>query len=266
MQKSPKTRLNSAQEGFRERTGQKTAPRSTPKSPKIPVGVIVAIIGALSTLVVAVITSLLAPSVTIKATATAEARLTSLLVAALKTPSATPLATLTLPPLDTPAPTPFMVSLMTGWTAFKEPKSAVQLIESAQGLEIHYSLSENGWVSISHAVASGELVGSNKLVLYSSGTGALNTLEIKVVYQPNTTTNKSPTFSVLNPRATTIDYSKSGLEVPYVNMMCWTETGCNGTERVDVEKIWKVEIGISARAGDEGGSGMILVKKFDAVK
>ena len=164
-----------------------------------------------------------------------------------------------------PAPTTVTIDCMRGvslWSTYWDDKgSSVETSfvqdEKTNLMEIDYTIETDGYVAVSREISSEILSGTQGIRFSYKGSGAPNTIELKMIYRPDAE-GKSAVFSVLWNRATGVQ-DWTSLESPYSLFVCWTDTGCQAGESLDLGRVWKIDIAISNKKGDTPGSGTVLI-------
>ena len=124
---------------------------------------------------------------------------------------------------------------------------------------ISFSLREGEWILITKEIRPGTLKGTEGVSFYYAGSGAPNTIEIKFFYENNAI------FSAERNRAT----NTQGWEhfvAPYTSFACWTSTGCSEKDKLNLDRVVKVDIAVSSKNGGEAGSGIVLVDDLRFIK
>ena len=183
----------------------------------------------------------------------------------------TPTATKT-PATPTPTPTPEegdnIIDTMdstSGWRRYQDDIGSTINIESVpgrtdNGTKISYDLEDWGWVLISKEIDPEILSGYDGLRFYYKGSGKPNTIELKLIYEDDTT------FGVVWHRATVADNWVT-LEAPYSEIDCWwPKANCQeyGYD-LDLEKVRKIEFAISHKEGDVYGSGWMIIDDVQGI-
>jgi hypothetical protein len=174
--------------------------------------------------------------------------------------------------LVVPAPAPVIIDTMDGvslWNTYLDDKGSSITVGLAPGrttnaMELSYTVKKDGYAAVSREISS-EILASTKAIGFSfKGSGAPNTIELKLLYKPNDN-GKSAIFGVLWNRATDVK-NWTSVVAPYSLFVCWTATGCEPGEALDPSKVWKIDIAISSKAGDTPGSGTILVDDVQGIR
>jgi len=206
------------------------------KNSKVDTAIIVAVIGAVATVAVALITNMNRQPV----------------------PSPTPQPSLIIDSLESTF----------GWTTYTDGKSPAMIQispvtgKTGNGLEVSYTIEQGRWVGIFREISPDLLVGTDAIRLSYKGSGVSNTIELKLLVKIDD--EHSAVFSVLRSRASnTRDWTI--LEVSYPEFICWTDTGCNAGDQIDLSKVWKLDVAISNKSGDTAGSGTIIFDDIQAI-
>ena len=123
-------------------------------------------------------------------------------------------------------------------------------------IEISYTLTpdDGNWVLISRPVNMQPLSGTTRGIrFYCSGSGRYNTVELKLLYAPDT--DQSVTFVKLWPAATVADWRS--LEVLYTEFDCG-ET-CPPGGQLELGKVRTINFAISNAQGGTSGSGTVAI-------
>jgi hypothetical protein len=186
------------------------------------------------------------------------------------TPTSTPTPTLTSTSTPTAPPTPPPETIDTmdstsDWRIYQDDMGSTINIESVpgrtdNGINISYDLTEWGWVGISKKIDPKILSEYDGLRFYYKGSGDPNTIELKQIYEDNTT------FGVLWNRTTVADNWVT-LEVPYSEIGCWwPKANCQEYGyRLDLEEVRKIEFAISNKEGDVYGSGWVIIDDVQGI-
>jgi len=185
------------------------------------------------------------------------------------TPTATPTDIPTPTPTNTPTPTPVVIDTMdsiSGWSMRSDTKSTIE-IRSVRGtiddaIEISYTLTatltanSGNWVLISRPVNMQPLSGITKGIrFFCSGSGNYNTIELKLLYAPDPTTDQSVTFVKLWPAATVADWRS--LQVLYTEFDCGETCPPNG--QLNLGEVRTINFAISNAQGGGSGSGTVAI-------
>lgn len=185
------------------------------------------------------------------------------------TPTSTPTLTPTNTATHTPTLTPTPVVINTSnWASYTDNKGSTlsQMSvtdELGPALELDFNLVEDGWVGIFKVLDPASLMDTNQLKIDYRGTGASNTIELKLLYPPNNE-NVSTTFKMVwNQATTTQDWVTK--VVPYTEVSCWEVFPCPENGRLNPKNIWKIDIAISNKSGDSPGSGTWRLSDIQAL-
>ena len=192
------------------------------------------------------------------------------------TPSVTPTQTDTPIPTDTPTPTqtatPTPLDSMDNtlnWKTYTEGKGSTITINSRPGLignatEIVYDVIASGYVGIHKDIPVGSLdPGDAGLRFYYTGSGVANTIELKVLYTPDTS-GESEVFSVEWPGAS-VASGWVPLEARYDQFECWPDTGCAEGEKLDPTRAWRIDFAISNKYGGTPGEGTVMIDEVQVM-
>lgn len=163
-----------------------------------------------------------------------------------------------------PKPKPFIIDNMTSinyWNTFSTERSSLSVSDVTDGvkhaLRLEYSVERDTWVAIYREINPAALAGTRAIGFSYTGTGAPNTIELKLFRKPDEN-GKSAIFGVAWSHATNTDGWRQ-IEAPYSLFVCWIETGCKPGDILDPGEIWKIDIAISNKTGDLPGSGTIII-------
>ncbi|HOS79830.1 MAG TPA: hypothetical protein PLJ24_06170 [Anaerolineae bacterium] len=166
--------------------------------------------------------------------------------------------------LIVPAPKPIVIDDMTGvtlWSRFEYGGSSMTVQgvsdKTTSALKLDYTVEKYGWVAIHREISPAMLAGTRAIGFSYRGSGAPNTIELKLFRKPDEN-GRSAIFGVVWNHATNADDWRS-LEAPYSLFVCWQDTGCKPGEVLDPNEVWKIDIAISNKAGDIPGSGTVLI-------
>lgn len=189
------------------------------------------------------------------------------------TPTLTPTIMPTLTPTNTPTytptltPTPVVINT-SNWASYTDDKGSTlnqMSVSSELGpvLELSFDLIEDGWVGIFKVLEPASLMDTNQLRINYRGTGASNTIELKLLYPPNNE-NVSTTFRLIWNQATTTQ-DRITKEVPYTDFTCWEVFPCPENGQLNPKNIWKIDIAISNKSGDSPGLGTLQLSDVQAL-
>ena len=114
---------------------------------------------------------------------------------------------------------------------------------SDNAVEISFDLKQYGYVGVSKEYYPGLLSDTDGIKFSYKGSGAPNTIELKLIYAPDSN-GKSAVFSVSWHHITATNDWKT-FEVLYSQFGCWADTGCVLNEQIDLGKVWKVDFAVS---------------------
>lgn len=185
------------------------------------------------------------------------------------TPTATPF------PTEAPTPTPSIKYIdqfeaIRNWeTAFCDDKCggskgassvSISLIPGRTGkaVKVSFDLKESGWVLITRGIYPGLLFETSGISLFYRGSGAPNTLELKLILRYPGDTDDT-TFGMAWPRATLTDNQWVLIEAPYSSFTCWwPQSNCaKHGDVLDLTKVVKIDLAISNKSGDLPGYGEV---------
>lgn len=153
---------------------------------------------------------------------------------------------------------------MAGWQEYtvKNGGSTVRLApvagQSGSALEIGYQLAPSEWVGAEKDLPARLLEGMDGLQISYQGTGATNTIELKLIYD-QAAEPKGAVFSRLRYHVTNTEGEWVTLAIPFTEFGCWPETGCAAGVPLDPARIGRVDIAISNKVDDEAGVPGVLV-------
>jgi hypothetical protein len=156
------------------------------------------------------------------------------------------------------------------WNTYSDDKGSTIEIVPRQGmndsaLEIVYNLQSDGWVGVSKVIDADLLSGTKKIGFYYQGSGAPNTIELKLLYTP--VDGENAVFSVLWHSAT-VKEDWTFLEAPYSDFICWVGTPCPEDGLLNVARVWKIDFAVSNKSGmgDEPGFGVVAIDDVQGVR
>lgn len=158
----------------------------------------------------------------------------------------------------------FTMDDLAGWNIYNTGKSSASIVTTTgmagQALAISYTLGANEWVGISNRITPGAISGTEEIGFSYQGSGAPNTVELKLIYDAGTV------FGILSPPTATVTSGWTLFEVPYSKFACWRDTpGClTGEEKLDLDKVTIVDIAISNKPGSTPGHGRIVIDELHA--
>jgi hypothetical protein len=178
------------------------------------------------------------------------------------------------PGLPSPDTTPASSSLDTmdstlNWRMYSDDVGSLGTISSIPGMignaiEIAYDLMEWGWVGIAKNIDSETLSGARAIGFLYRGSGAPNTIELKLLYEPDST-GESAVFSVFWSRATVAD-DWARLEAPFSVFACWEDTPCRRGEGLDPSRVMVIDFAVSNKPGDVPGGGAIAIDQVQVIE
>jgi hypothetical protein len=208
------------------------------------------------------------------------------------TPSNTPTftSTPTTTPTFTPTPTPTPIDRMdtlANWVPLEQNESTINIDltqgntdeEIDQAMEISYELINSGeYVVIYKEFNSAILLGTQQIGFWYKGSGAFNTLELKLFHPEEVCDNgerRRAIFSVDWSRATNTNDQWVFQMADYSAFQYWAgnpgnpddpPSGCTPNESLDLTKVDKLEFAISNRPhhGDEAGQGIVVIDDVQA--
>jgi hypothetical protein len=131
-------------------------------------------------------------------------------------------------------------------------------------IQLSFDVRPSGWAGISKDIKPELLANTGKIRFSYKGDGARNTLELKLLYGPDSG-NRMAVFSTLWPAATTTS-DWVAVEVPYSRLTCWPDTGCRTGDKLDLRRVRKIDFAISNKLGDTPGLGSVTLGGIEAVK
>lgn len=196
-------------------------------------------------------------------------------------PSPAPVPTLALTatsthtpePTDTPTATPVSAPTRAhipplAWSTYSDDKGSSITIRPVQGnddaVEVSFDVKADGWVGLLADFDPALFYGTRGIRFFRKGSGARNTIELKLLYVPDAN-GESAVFSVLWPKATVAD-DWAPLEAPYGDFMCWRDTPCPQDGRLDLDRVWRVDLAISSKPGDTPGTGVVTIDDIQGIK
>lgn len=199
----------------------------------------------------------------------------------------TPIPTLTVTPTETavspaptetaiaPSPTPMDTNTVVnmdsrvGWVTYDDGQGSSIVINSVSGMtqnaiELSYNLKESGYVGLHTDLPAKALVGANGLQFFYRGSGVTSTIELKLIYTPNSE-GKSPVFSTSWLHATASG-EWSSLEAPYADFLCWEATGCLTGESLNPARVARLDFAVSNKPGDAVGGGTLTLDEVTLIR
>lgn len=150
------------------------------------------------------------------------------------------------------------------WNTFTLTETSRSFLVSLPGKRnkaaaISYSLREGEWFLMTKDIRPGALKGTEGISFDYAGSGAPITIEIKFFYENNAI------FSAERNRATNTQ-SWEYFAAPYTSFACWPSTGCSEKDKLNLDRVVKLDIAVSSKNGGEPGSGIVLVDDLRFVK
>jgi len=121
-----------------------------------------------------------------------------------------------------------------------------------KAVTIPYNLQAGEWILITRNMQPRNLIGTDGIDFYYAGNGAPNTIELKLFYENDTI------FSVERNRAT----NTQGWEyfpASYTSFKCWTSTGCSEKDKLNLDRVVKMDIAVSSKNGGVPGPGIVMI-------
>jgi hypothetical protein len=56
------------------------------------------------------------------------------------------------------------------------------------------------------------------------------------------------------------------LVASYDDFGCWPDTGCFPGEKLDLDKVWRIDFAISNKTGDTPGKGLVTIDSVQGIK
>lgn len=175
-----------------------------------------------------------------------------------------------LPSTNSATPTPFIIDTMEtlDWEQYGDNKGSSIVLRSKPGIadnavEIAFELEPDGYVGISKVLDPGILSGTDGIKFSYNGSGAPNTIEIKLLYAPDSK-GRTAVFSASRHHITATDGWQT-FEVLYSQFGCWIDTGCAYDEKIDLKKVWKIDFAISNKLGDTPGVGIVAIENIEGI-
>jgi hypothetical protein len=150
-----------------------------------------------------------------------------------------------------------------GWFTYDDALGSSISLGSTPGwignaLGLCYSLrQQDAWVGVYKEIDPVVLSGLEGLSFRYTGTGAPNTIELKLLYGPDAE-DKRAVFSVYWPAATDAAQVRT-LEAAFSDFWCWPNTGCTQDDKLDPAKVRRIDFAISCKQGDTPGQGMVTI-------
>lgn len=177
-------------------------------------------------------------------------------------PTSTPILYIAIDPMEATA----------DWIQYTDDKGSTMVIGQVDGktnkaVQLSYALKEWGYVGITRLLIPCELFGTRGIRFSYRGTGAPNSVEVKLIYTPDGR-GREAVFSVIRNRATDTNGKWVLFEALYSEFKCWPDTGCSATNPLDISKVQKIDFAISNKRdlGDVAGVGAVLIDDVQAFK
>lgn len=161
------------------------------------------------------------------------------------------------------------MDVASGWTRYEDGKGSSLTVATVPGvsgmaLELSFNLVPDGWVGISKPIRPDvlEMLPETRGIrFYCRGLGASNTIELKLLYQPDPD-GQSAVFGV-NWYGVTAVADWTSLEATYDSFQCWVGTGCQPGEKLDLTRLWKLDFAISNKPGGTPGPGVVVLDQVE---
>lgn len=125
------------------------------------------------------------------------------------------------------------------------------------GIRIDYNLTEDGYVGIYKQIEPKELSYTEGLRLHYMGSGAPNTIELKLIRDDG-----APFVYPCNNATNTDGWRR--IDACYKKFECWDKNVCNG-DIIEPSRIKQLEIAISNKEGDKIGKGFVIVDEIEGI-
>ena len=150
------------------------------------------------------------------------------------------------------------------WNTFALTETTRSFVVSLPGRRnkaaaISYSLREGEWILLTKDIQREDLKETEGISFYYAGSGAPNTIEIKFFYE------NSAIFAAERKRATSTQ-GWERFEAPYTSFTCWSETGCSEKDKLNLDRVVKMDVAVSSKNGGEPGSGIVLVDDLQFIR
>jgi hypothetical protein len=134
-------------------------------------------------------------------------------------------------------------------------------------IDLFYALSEDGWVGITHTLPPESLIGTKAIQFSFMGSGASNTIELKLVYAPDDQGERTK-FILLWNNSTDTRGRWVTVEAPYTDFKCWVGPECDTGVSLDVGRVQEIDFAISNKLahGDTPGSGTVSIEAIQLLK
>lgn len=158
-----------------------------------------------------------------------------------------------------------------GWhTYFADQGASMGSLETTEGLnkqaiKIPFSIQRDKWVGISKGIHPGLLAGTKSIIFSYRGTGAPNSIEVKLSISCEESRREAIFGFLRNHISNTQHWTI--MEVPVEDFVYWPQTGC-GPIPLDMGAVNKIDFAISNKPGqgDIPGSGVVMIDTVRAVK
>ena len=136
-----------------------------------------------------------------------------------------------------------------------------------KAIEISYTLKENEYVGIAKPLIPCQLFGGKGIQFSYRGSGAVNTIELKLIYTPDQS-GQEAVFGWIQYHSTETDGEWVTIEVPYTGFKCWAGTGCRVEDMLDISKVQRIDFAISNKPdkNDIPGVGIVLLDEVQIFK
>jgi len=121
-----------------------------------------------------------------------------------------------------------------------------------KAVTISYNLQAGEWILITRNMQPRNLIGTDGIGFYYAGNGTPNTIELKLFYENDTI------FSVERNRATNTQ-GWEYFEAFYTSFKCWTSTGCFEKDKLNLDRVVKMDIAVSSKNGGVPGPGIVMI-------
>ncbi len=134
-------------------------------------------------------------------------------------------------------------------------------------LQFNYDLKQAGWVGFFEDIDPPSLAGAKGIRFSYYGSGASNTIELKLIYVPGRD-GRSTVFSTLWHKSTATNGQTVHLEASFGEFACWTSTGCISDEKLDLSRVGRIDFAISNKGevGDVPGEGALTIVDMQVVR
>jgi len=180
-------------------------------------------------------------------------------------------------PRPTATPSPIVVvdtmDSLAGWTKFDDGRfitdtASIINFSLNQGMtdnaiQIDYDLRQGGFVGISKVITPSVISGTKTVRFRYKGTGPTNTIELKLLYQPDAS-GKGEVFGFSQREIVGTDYWVT-FEQLYDAFGCGDTCTVTG-QKLDPARVWKMDIAVSHQLGGTPGLGRVIVDQIEAFK